>query len=125
MTPSQHSEPLRLACRHFRPKITDVTVEFVRGIVPGEVVEVPTYAAVDPRALHIESKRLARQYGQIFLRELATSGSSEIVQRTLQEAFRHAVRPLTDLLLYLKAACLSTDDIHARRKLRGVSSTKR
>ena len=85
------SEPLRLACRPFQPKHNDITAKFVRGIVPGEMVEVPAYAAVDRRALQVELKRLARQYGYIFLQELADSGSSEIVKRTFQEAFRYAV----------------------------------
>lgn len=86
------SEPLRLACRPFQPKHNDITAKFVRGIVPGEMVEVPTYAAVDRRALQVELKRLARQYGYIFLQELADSGSSEIVKRTFQEAFRYAAQ---------------------------------
>ena len=93
MTPFQHSEPLKLACRHFRPKKNDLRVEYVMGSIPGEAIEVPTYASVDPQALQLESKRLAREYGYHFLHGLAALGSSEIVRRSLQEAFQHAVSP--------------------------------
>ena len=91
MTPFPHSEPLRLACRHFRPKENDLRVEHVLGSNAGETIEIPTYAAVDPQALRIESKRLTRQYGHDFLHGLTASGASEIVRRSLQEAFQFAV----------------------------------
>ena len=98
IAPSHQSEPLRLAseplklvCRRFRPENNDITAKFVRGSVPGEILEVPTYAAIDPRSLQVELEKLARQFGYIFLHELEASGSSEIVKRTFQEAFRYAV----------------------------------
>ena len=101
MTPFEHGESLKLACRHFRPKVNDLRVEFVRGSIPDEVIEVPTYAAVDPQALQVETKRLARQYGYHFLHELETLGASELVRRTLQEAFWYCVSsPVNCFLQY-------------------------
>ena len=121
MAPPHQSEPLRLAseslrlaCRPFRPKYNDITAKFVRGTVPGEMVEVPTYAAVDPRALQVELGKLARQYGYIFLDELAESGSSEIVKRTFQEAFRYAVSHSRYKTSVVPGHCmnLNADSIH-------------
>ena len=103
------SEPLRLACRQFRPKNNDITAKLVRGSVPGEMVEVPTYAAVDPRALQVELGKLARQYGYIFLHELAESGPSEIVKRTFQEAFRYAVSQSRYETCIVHGHCMNLD----------------
>ena len=101
MTPFEHGESLKLTCRHFRPKANDLRVEYVRGSIPDEVIEVPTYAAVDPQALQVETKRLARHYGYHFLHELAALGASDFVQRTLQEAFRYSVSsPVNCFLQY-------------------------
>lgn len=119
MDPSARGEPLRIVSRHFRPQNNDIVVEFVRGSVPGEVVEVPTYAAVDARALRIELERLAKCYGYGFLHELATSGTSEIVRRTLQEAFQYAVSPFITPPFFLHLCLLlDADSIHKRRNIR-------
>ena len=91
MAPGTQGGSLNTVCCHFPAEKTDVTTEFVRGRVQGEVVEVPTYATIDLCAFRKKVEGNVRAYGYMFLSELVANGAAEIVQRTFREAFEYAV----------------------------------
>ena len=101
MGPYQRCKPLKITCRCFQPENSDITAKFVRGSVPGQAIDVPTYASIDPLRLQVESEGLIRHQGYLFPHKLGAAGSSEIVQLTFHEAFQYAVSCLSTSLFKL------------------------
>jgi hypothetical protein len=106
--------PLYIGCRQFRPVESDMVVDWVRGEDIGAIVEVPTYAAVDLRAVEEEVRSKARPFGKAFLDAMEAEGASESVVRTFRGAFAYAVSYLSGMTRLYSCTNLAFKDEHPK-----------
>lgn len=83
--------PLYIDCRPFRPVSSDQVADWIRGEDVGAIIEIPTYAAIDLRAVEQEVRSKARPFGKAFLDAMEADGASALVVRTIRGAFAYAV----------------------------------
>jgi hypothetical protein len=68
-----------------------MTADWVRGEGVGQVVQSPTYAAIDLEAVGKEVCSKARLFGKAFVDVMEANGSSALVVRIIRGAFAYAV----------------------------------
>ncbi|KAF1990069.1 hypothetical protein K402DRAFT_247362 [Aulographum hederae CBS 113979] len=81
---------LQIACRHFRPIVSDMTADYARGEEIGALVQIPTYAAVDLTAIEEEVRSKARPFGLAYLAVMENEKTSPTVLHVLRGAFAYA-----------------------------------
>ena len=95
MTGAVESRPMRVRCKHFCPLITDQVQKNVAGSMPGQFIQVSTYAAVDLDDLGNSVRSTAKYYRDFLLHGARKSHSGpgeETMCKILANASQYAVR---------------------------------